>query len=99
MMGFYGMTGRRAALCGVALAALVAGQAQAAAFNIPSQPAAEGITQFARQAGVQILAPASATAGQRTGAVVGALPLKEALDRLLAGAGLEWCRSTTTPSP
>jgi iron complex outermembrane receptor protein len=62
--------------------------AQALAFKIPSQPAATGITEFARQAGVQVLVPEEATRGKRTSAVIGALPLNEALTHLLAGTGL-----------
>jgi outer membrane receptor protein involved in Fe transport len=81
---------RRVVLGGVALSALLAGAANAESrrFDIPAQPAATGITQFARQAGVQILVKADITTGQHTAAVRGALPLDQALSRLLEGAGL-----------
>ncbi len=62
--------------------------AESVSFKIPAQPAAAGITEFARQAGIQVLVPESATEGKRTQAVMGALPLKEALEHLLAGTGL-----------
>jgi outer membrane receptor protein involved in Fe transport len=78
-------------LGGVAAAALLAGGpafAQAVSFKVPSQPAETGIQEFARQAHLQILAPADALHGKRTGAVMGALSLNDALDRLLSGSNL-----------
>jgi iron complex outermembrane receptor protein len=62
--------------------------AQAMPFRIDAQPAATGIPQFARQAGVQILIQSDAAQGKRTAPVQGALSVPEALDRLLAGTGL-----------
>jgi iron complex outermembrane receptor protein len=86
-----GISARRRLLCGVAVGlALAAGSAaaQPLAFRIPAQPASSGVTEFARQAGVQILVAADAARGRNTGPVYGALDLDDALDRLLAGAGL-----------
>ncbi len=82
----------RGLLCAVSAVALAlsagAAIAQAVPFKIDSQPAATGIPQFARQAGVQILIHADAVQGKQTAPVRGALPINEALDRLLAGTGL-----------
>jgi iron complex outermembrane receptor protein len=81
----------RKLLCAAsAMWALSAGTvlAQAMPFKIDSQPAATGIPQFARQAGVQILIQAEAAQGRRTAPVRGDLPVPVALDRLLAGTGL-----------
>jgi iron complex outermembrane receptor protein len=69
--------------------ALSAGAALAqATFKIDAQPAAAGIRQFARQAGVQILVQSDAAEGKRTGPVSGALPIDRALRQLLVGTGL-----------
>ncbi|MBN9320345.1 MAG: hypothetical protein BGN86_05830 [Caulobacterales bacterium 68-7] len=89
-MGFKTYSLRKAALVGVALSAILACSAHAEAkkFDIPAQPASTGITQFARQAGVQILARADIIAGQRTAAVKGQMPFDQALAKLLDGAGL-----------
>lgn len=79
-----GARGRLLAI--TALSAFHAGAAwaQTRAFDIPAQPAASGVPAFARQAGVQILAPASDIAGRRVAAVVGFYSVQAALDRLLA---------------
>lgn len=58
-------------------------------FDIPSQDVASAIPIFARQAGVQILVAESATRGQRTGALRGTMPVRDALRRLLRGTRLE----------
>ena len=82
---------RRTLLCAAsALWALTGGAAlaQAVPFKIEGQPAAEGIRQFARQAGVQILVRSNAAQGKRTAPVRGVLSLDQALDRLLAGSDL-----------
>lgn len=69
---------------------LVASAAHAAPrqIELPSQPAAESIPKFARQAGLQILAPESLTRGVRTQAVRGVMEPRAGLDLLLAGTGL-----------
>ena len=80
---------RGALLAATAVWALSAGAALAqATFKIDAQPAAAGIRQFARQAGVQILVQSDAAEGKRTGPVSGALPVDRALQQLLAGTGL-----------
>jgi outer membrane receptor protein involved in Fe transport len=78
--------------CGAALAVLVlatGSHAQQRTFNVPSQEAVSAIPEFARQAGIQITAPASQLAGVRTPAVRGDLDTREALAQLLEGTGLE----------
>jgi len=83
---------RRLLAGGAALAALAAaGQslAEARSFNIASQPAADAIPAFARQAGVQIIVPSSTLRGVRTPAITGAQDTRQALRRLIAGTGLE----------
>lgn len=62
--------------------------AQPKRFHIPSEDAVTAIPEFARQAGVQIIAPADALRGVRTPAVQGDLEPREALARLLQGTGL-----------
>lgn len=63
--------------------------AQQRTFNVPSQEAVQAIPEFARQAGIQITAPASNLRGVRTPAVTGDLDTRQALAVLLRGAGLE----------
>lgn len=58
-------------------------------FNIPSEDAVQSIPEFARQAGLQIVAPADRLRGVRTPAVKGTLEPREALALLLRGTGLE----------
>jgi iron complex outermembrane receptor protein len=57
-------------------------------FNIPAGPAANSITEFARQAGMNVLASGEHLAGVKTPEVRGELLASEALERLLAGTGL-----------
>src|SRR5690606_30064581 len=80
-----------ALICTVAFAALVATQAaaQELRFNVPSQEANKSIPEFARQARLQIIAPAAGLRGVRTQAVEGTLDAREALTALLEGTGLE----------
>ncbi|RHW18181.1 TonB-dependent receptor [Sphingomonas gilva] len=78
----------------VSVAAIVAmsvaspAMAQTRSFNVPAQAASQGIPAFAQQAGLQIVADGSVVQGKRTNAVVGDLPVDEALRRLLSGTGL-----------
>jgi TonB-dependent receptor len=62
--------------------------AEVKTFDIPSQPAQEGISQFVSQADVQLLVSQRLTRGRQTGAVQGAMTVREGLNRLLAGTGL-----------
>src|SRR6478609_8680351 len=62
--------------------------AQKRNFDIPSQPANRAIPLFARQAGIQIVAPGSRLRKLRTSAVKGQFEPREALDAMLAGTGI-----------
>ncbi len=64
-------------------------QAQTRAFDIPAEPAAKAISDFARQSGLQVVAPARQLRGVTTPAIRGDLDAREALRRLLANTGLE----------
>jgi len=63
--------------------------AQQKPFDIPATAAVKSIPEFARQAGVQIVAPADDLEGIKTQAVQGQIDAREALRRLLIGTGLE----------
>jgi iron complex outermembrane receptor protein len=80
----------RAAIIAAVAAAAVPGNvlAQQRSFNVPAGPATRAIPEFARQAGVQITAPASRLRGRRTQAIKGVRDLHEALTRLLEDTGL-----------
>ena len=80
--------------CGAAVLALagawpVAAVAQTRTFDLPAQPAVTAIPEFARQARVQIVAPADQLQGLRAPAIRGAVDARAALQRLIAGTNLE----------
>ena len=84
-------TFKAALACGAAILAIAAASganAQQRTFNIPAESAADSIPEFARQAGVQIIAPDAQLNGVQTPAVLGDLDVRAALKRLLAGSGL-----------
>jgi iron complex outermembrane receptor protein len=62
--------------------------AQTAAFDIPAEDASKSIPEFARQAGLQIIAPAELVKGVTTRAIHGSLDVHEALRQLLSGTDL-----------
>src|SRR4051812_38292707 len=77
--------------CSVSILAMAAAHgalAQQRAFNLPAQEASRAISQFARQAQLQITAPADQLKGVRTAAIVGELDARVALRRLIAGTNL-----------
>lgn len=78
---------------GVAAMAVLACAAPAAAqqrtFDVPAQAAASAISAFARQAGLQVVAPADGLEGVRTQALKGPMDARAALRRLIDGTGLE----------
>jgi iron complex outermembrane receptor protein len=77
---------------GVSLAVLLAATGAAAqerTFDVPAGPAANSIPQFARQAGVQIIAPAGRLKGIVTPAVKGRQDARAALRTFLASTHLE----------
>ena len=84
---------RKAALCcGSAAVAIICAStawAQAKAFDVPSESAVRSIPEFARQAGVQIVAPADQIQGLRTDPIKGTFDIRVGLDKLLRGTGLQ----------
>jgi len=63
--------------------------AQQKQFDVPATQAVRAIPEFARQAGVQIVAPADEIRGILTPEIKGTLDVRAALKRLLVGTGLE----------
>ena len=63
--------------------------AQQRTFDVPAQNAAAAISEFARQAGLQIVAPAEGLKGLRTQNLKGSLDARAALRQLINGTGLE----------
>lgn len=63
--------------------------AHAASFDIPAQPLAGALTAFARQSGWQILFNPEETRGLAAPALKGDIDNAAALDRLIAGSGLQ----------
>ena len=83
--------------CGAAVAALAiatSASAQVRNFNIPSEDAVRSIPDFARQAGIQIVAPASRLNGVKTPALRGQMDTRQALTALLRGTGLQVANDT-----
>jgi iron complex outermembrane receptor protein len=58
-------------------------------FDIPAQPLATALTEYGRQAGMQIFFPRSAIGVARTGAIKGSMTRQAALQKLLAGSSLQ----------
>lgn len=78
-------------VCGAAAIGLIAATpawAQQRTFDVPAQPANKAIPEFARQAGVQIVAPGSALRGKRTAPLKGEHDVRAALRQLLQGTHL-----------
>lgn len=75
-----------AIVCGAVPAAQA--MAQVRRFDVAAQPASSGIPQFARQAGIEILAPSSIVDGLSTNRVQGTMDVAAALRVLLAGTDL-----------
>ncbi|WP_454884305.1 TonB-dependent receptor [Sphingomonas oryzagri] len=73
----------------IALAFATPAAAQQRQFDIPSQPIAKAVAAFGRQAHVQIVAPADGMDGVLSGTVRGGLDAHAALQKLIAGTGLE----------
>jgi TonB-dependent receptor len=71
-----------------ALACSPHAMAQQRTFEVPAQPAVTAIPELARQAQVQIIAPAGSLEGIDTRAIAGEMDAREALRMLLEGTGL-----------
>lgn len=86
------MPGRRtlvhAAVCMILGCQIQAAIAQSANFDIPSQPLAPALSQFARQAGLQLVFSPAIAEGKLAPKVAGNLDVNAALGQLLAGSGL-----------
>lgn len=72
-----------------ALACTSPAMAQQRKFEVPAQPAVTAIPELARQAQLQIIAPAGSLDGIQAPAIVGEMDAREALRLLLEGTGLE----------
>ena len=77
-----------ASIAAIVAATPAIANAQQRSFDVVEQSAARGIVAFARQAGIQIIAPEEATRSRRTGAVRGRLDIGDGLRRLVAPSGL-----------
>ena len=78
--------------CGVSLSVLLtagASFAQQRTFDVPAGPAVKSIPEFARQAGLQIVAPADQLKGVTTPPLTGVRDARAALSALIAGTNLE----------
>lgn len=73
----------------IALTSAPQAMAQRRQFNVPAQPAVSAIPEFARQAQIQIIAPAGSLDGVDTPAVVGEGDVRVNLRALLRDTGLE----------
>src|ERR1700748_3034482 len=58
-------------------------------FSLPAEPLTDAINAYGRTADVAVLVDSSALAGRTSAPLTGAFPPREALQRLLAGTGLE----------
>jgi iron complex outermembrane recepter protein len=70
------------------VASLGTALAQSISFDVPGEDAATSIPEFARQANLQIIAPADKLAGIKTHMLHGAMDVRAALKQLLEGTGL-----------
>jgi outer membrane cobalamin receptor len=76
---------------GVAAICLLAASntfAQARSFDVPSEEAVKAIPEFARQAGLQVIAAASQLKGIKTPPIHGEMDVRSALKLLISGTGL-----------
>ncbi len=80
-----------ALVAGTSLSAFAAA-AQEVDFDIPAEAAAESLPEYARQANVQIVAPANGLEGVRTAELKGRRDARAALQSLLVGTGLKVVR-------
>ncbi|MGE8384614.1 MAG: STN domain-containing protein, partial [Pseudomonas putida] len=77
---------RLLATTGLALALpVMAAQAQEVKLNIPAQPLAAALTEFGRQADVQVLYSPDIVAGQNSAAVNGSFSIEQGISQLLRG--------------
>ena len=79
----------RAIAAALGLSVMVTAHAQVMTFNVPEQDAATAIPEFARQANLEIVAPADSLRGIRTRKIRGSIDVRAALRQLLDGTGLK----------
>jgi outer-membrane receptor for ferric coprogen and ferric-rhodotorulic acid len=79
----------RAIAMALGLSAMATAYAQVMTFNVPEQDATTAIPEFARQANLEIVAPADSLKGIRTRTIRGAIDVRAALKQLLDGTGLK----------
>ncbi len=79
----------RAALCLSLAMPLHAAMAQTARFDIAAQPLAGALDQFAQQAGLQLALNPALLQGRQAPALQGSRDVRQALDALLQGSGLQ----------
>jgi iron complex outermembrane receptor protein len=83
------MKGAKVAALLVALCLSHGAWADERQFDLSAMDAVHGIPEFARQAGIQIVAPADGLAGISTPAIRGSFDVRVALKKLLVGTDLE----------
>lgn len=83
------MKGTKFAVAIAALLLSASAWAQERQFDVPPMDAVHGISEFARQAGIQIVAPADGLSGINTPAIHGNFDVRTALKKLLVGTDLE----------
>jgi iron complex outermembrane recepter protein len=91
MRGTFGLSLQQHLMAGAAIVAVASAspaEAQTRTFDVPAEPAAQGIPQFAKQAGVQIIASGNVVRDRRTNTVRGAYTIEEGLRLLFNGTGL-----------
>ncbi|RYD25551.1 MAG: TonB-dependent receptor, partial [Lysobacteraceae bacterium] len=64
-------------------------EAQTVRFDIPAQDIPAAVSAFAHQSGLQVIAPADFPASAKNRPVKGAIDVRVALKKLIAGTGLE----------
>ena len=77
-----------AAACLVLALQMQAAMAQSANFDIPAQPLASALNQFARQAGLQLVFMPALAQDRQAPRLAGTQDVRQALDALLRGSGL-----------
>lgn len=77
-----------AAACLVLALQMQAAMAQSASFDIPPQPLASALNQFARQAGLQLVFTPALAQHRQAPRIAGTQDVRQALDALLRGSGL-----------
>jgi len=86
---------RRCSAAGIFLVVgLAPAFAQSKLFDIPEQYASQSLPEFARQAGIQIVAPGDQLRDVKTPAVKGSLSVDQALALLISGTGLEVAKNS-----